>query len=258
MSNTVRTVSSVTRRRWAVFCKQENNMAATIVYLYFFWKDGMMEQEASCRCQLYLPRIMVIVHTLARDLFTAWCHNLLSLIGNFRETYYSSSVEYFLHFNMTVRGKLFTEHRRCGHCCFNNSVFTYPIGPWVSLMSDAKPLSLKRQPIPWLCLHVCGSSLSDQLFTTWRERGCVGNLGEFPVCAMLPHFQHIGSLSVCLVKTSVCVRRALDKGPVYVCVLCVHTVIICVYSHACVFYGGFLGSLCLSFSFWLFLSHGKI
>lgn len=59
--------------------------------------------EHTYRCQLYLPSIMVVVHTLAIDLFTAWCHNLLSLIGNFRETDYSSSVEYFLQYNDSQR-----------------------------------------------------------------------------------------------------------------------------------------------------------
>lgn len=138
---------------------------------------------------------------------------------------------------MTVRGKLFISNKDVGIAALI-IMFSYirlVLGLVWCLMQ--KPLfSPKRLPIPWLCLHVCGSSLCNQLFTTWRERGCVGNLGEFPVCAMLPHFQHIDSLSVCLVKTSVCVRRALDKGPVCVCLyfMCAHCHYLCVFACLCV------------------------
>lgn len=119
------------------------------------WWNWKPPVEHTYRCQLYLPRIMVIVHTLARDLFTAWYRNLLSLIGNFTETDCSSSVEYFLQYNMTVRGKLFISNRRCGYCCFNNSVFTYPIGSRVSLMADAKLSILPNKPTYPVTLFTC-------------------------------------------------------------------------------------------------------
>lgn len=94
--------------------------------------------------------------------------------------------------------------------------------------SDQDPVSSNKTTS--LCLFTClRLRLSYQLCTTWRERGSVGNPGEFPVCgvsSVLPTHQQPG----CLSCEGLCVRSMVDP----VCVWHVYTLIIYSYMWVCV------------------------